>query len=67
MFQFPAMSNDGDTLCLTIDIFEDRLVEGDENFLVKMSLDSIDQGVVLGDSETVVTIVDVDCKCAVRT
>ena len=55
---FPADSPGGTMICADISIAEDDLTEGDETFLLFLSLpaDSSNLGVVLGNDITTVTI-----------
>ena len=59
---FPSGSVDESTSCFNVTINEDLLVEGDEMFDVVLNLDTVGSGLALGNSETAVTIIDVDCK-----
>ena len=63
MLEFTAGSVDDAMQCIDVTINEDLLVEGNETFTVKLSLETPDKGVTLENDAAIVTIIDADCKC----
>ena len=58
ILEFPAGLPDGATRCINVPIMEDVEIEGSETFLCLLTLVNTGMGVTLGNSMTMVTIVD---------
>ena len=55
-------------MCVSVAVYADDLIESEEDFLVRLALVSPSEGsfLSLGNNETVVELLDSDCKCHVR-
>ncbi len=60
LLSFISGSTDGDRVCVNITVFSDLLVECEEDFTVMLTLNTIEDNLLLENNSTFVTLMDND-------